>query len=472
MQKLPSKSQYSRNWLVAALVLVAWLVLTSIAGPVFGQLSNVSTNDQSAFLPQSAESTKVQNLEPSFLDLSAIPAVVVSISNNKLTPRQIQQYKLMIAKLRQVGGVVNKPSAVIGPIISSDHKAAEVVVQIASNSKAQNTVKNLRSVVSQYSPPKTTGYVTGPAGLAADLVSAFNGIDSTLIYVTLAAVLVVLLFVYRSIILPFIVLITAGFALTVAGFAVYHGVNAGWFKLNGESQGILSILVIGAATDYSLLLTARFREALEHHTSKWESIILAVKSGYKPILASGTTVILGLLCLLFSDLNSNRSLGPIGAFGIAFSLLSALTFLPAILALLGRKAFWPFMPKYNPEHESLNIKTGVEGTKGLWRKLPIVITNHARLVWVVFVFALVMATLALPSFKASGVAQSQTILGKSQAVSGQNVLAAHFPAGSGSPVLIVAQADKLTQVIKSLKNNPNFSSIVTIPAKNSLKPSV
>ena len=472
MHKSSPKSSQAKNWIIASLVLVLWLVASSIAGPVFGKLSNVATNDQSAFLPASADSTKVQNLEPKFLDLSAIPAVIVSVSNTKLSAQQLNDFKPLISQIKQVNGVVNKTGSVIGPVISADHKAVEIVAQIDSNTKASNVVANLRSVVSKYSPRNTTGYVTGPAGLAADLITAFNGIDGTLLYVTLAAVLVVLLFVYRSVILPFIVLITAAFALTLAGFAVYHGVNANWFKLNGESQGILSILVIGAATDYSLLLTSRFREALFHHQSKWEAIRLAIKSGFKPILASGSTVILGLLCLLFSDLNSNRSLGPIGAFGIAFSLLAALTFLPAVLALLGRKAFWPFMPKYNPEHESKNIKTGVEGTKGLWRSLPLKITANARMVWVVFVLALVLAALALPSFKASGVSQSQTILGKSQAVTGQNVLADHFPAGSGSPVLIVVKADKLKQILQSLKSNSDLSQVFPVPAKNSLKPLV
>lgn len=421
-------------------------------------------------MPSSADSTKVQNLEPKFLSLTSIPAVIVSVSNNKLTNQQIKGYNTLVAKLRRVNGVVNTTNGVIGPVIANDHKAVEIIVQINSNTKASSVVSSIRNTVLQYSPQHTTGYVTGPAGLAADLLNAFNGINSTLIYVTLAAVFIVLLFVYRSIILPFLVLLTAGLALTVAGLAVYHGVKSDWFKLNGESQGILSILVIGAATDYSLLLTSRFRESLEHHQSRWEAIILAIKSSYKPILASGSTVILGLLCLLFSNLNSNRSLGPIGAFGIAFSLLSTLTFLPAVLALLGRKAFWPFMPKYNPEHESKNIRSGVEGTRGLWRRLPLIITRRARLVWVVFVLALVMAALALPSFKASGVSQSQTILGKSQAVTGQNILAEHFSAGSGSPVLIIAKANKLKQIMQSLNNSATFSSVIPVRSKNSQGP--
>ena len=237
MQKHYSSISNAKNWLIASLVLIAWLVLSSMAGPVFAKLSNVSTNDQSSFLPSSADSTKVQNLEPKFLSLTSIPAVIVSVSNSNLTHQQIKGYETLVAKLRQVSGVVNTTNGVIGPVIASDHKAVEIIVQINSNAKTSDVVSSLSATVAQYSPQHTSSYVTGPAGLAAALLSAFNGINSTLIYVTLTAVLIVLLIVYRSIILPFIVLITAGLALTVAGFAVYHGVNANWFKLNGESQG-------------------------------------------------------------------------------------------------------------------------------------------------------------------------------------------------------------------------------------------
>ena len=115
--------------------------------------------------------------------------------------------------------------------------------------------------------------------------------------------------------------------------------------LNGQVQGILFILVIGAATDYALLYVARFREAIAAGARRWDATTPAWRGSFEPIVASGGTVIAGLLCLLLSDLATNRALGPIASIGIAFSVLSALTFLPALLALFGRAAFWPFIPK-------------------------------------------------------------------------------------------------------------------------------
>ena len=171
-------------------------------------------------------------------------------------------------------------------------------------------------------------YVTGPAGLAADLTAAFGGIDGILLLVALGAVFVILLIVYRSLLLPIVVLLTSVFALCAAILLVFGMAKAGWIQLNGQSQGILSILVIGAATDYALLFVARFREALTHTTNRTPAVITAWKASFEPILASGATVIIALLCLLFSDLNSNKALGPVAAAGILCSLFAALTLLP------------------------------------------------------------------------------------------------------------------------------------------------
>ena len=217
----------------------------------------------------------------------------------------------------------------------------------------KTVVADLRAVVDDNLPADAQGWVTGPAGLTADLVNAFGGIDGILLLVAVGAVFVILLLVYRSIVLPFLVLLTSIFALTAAILLVYAFASWGWITLSGQSQGILSILVIGAATDYALLLVARFREALGDVESRWAAIGRAWRASLEPIVASGATVIIALLCLLFSDLNSNRSLGPIAAIGIVFALLSALTLLPMLLVLFGRAAFWPFRPRFvGEEHHA------------------------------------------------------------------------------------------------------------------------
>lgn len=463
-------NQKSIRWLViSSFLIVAWFIIASLTGPQFGNLSKVSTNNQADFLPSNAESTKVQNLENNFYSSSSIPAVIVSVEGQGVTKPELNQYKILASKLSQVSGVTKGYGSVVGPIVSSDRKAVEIIVQIGTDNKSSNTIKSMRATVSRYQPTNSQSYVTGPAGLGADLTSAFNGIDSTLLYVTLIAVLVILLIVYRSLVLPFLVLLTSAFALSAAGFVIYHGVHLNWFKLNGQSQGILSILVIGATTDYSLLITSRFRESLAHSETKLEAIKTAYMNSFKPVLASGTTVILALLCLLLSDLDSNKSLGPVAALGIAFSLITALTFLPAGLYLFGRKAFWPFMPKHNPE-QILKVKNGLEDRSGIWKRIPEFIAKRPRTIWVTCTIVLGLAVIALPSFKASGVSETQTILGKSQAVSGQTVLSQHFAAGSGSPVIIISKENNLRQVISLTKQQSGISNVYPLFARGTKIP--
>ncbi len=172
--------------------------------------------------------------------------------------------------------------------------------------------------------------------------------------------LVILLLVYRSVLLPFVIILGAVFALGLACAVVYVLADHDVVRVDGQVQGILSILVIGAATDYALLLTARFREELAVHGDRFTAMRIALRESFGPITASAATVAAGLLALLLSDLTNNRALGPVGAIGIVCSVLSALTFLPAALVLLGRKAYW-LKPSPSPQ-KTRRPAAGASGT--------------------------------------------------------------------------------------------------------------
>jgi len=453
------------KWFLVISIIFVWLGISAVGGPTFGKLSTVANNDQASYLPSSADSTKVANLESKFITNSQFPAVVL-ITSNKFSPTDYVKLSGMVSGFRQIPAVGSNPSNVLGPIPSKDGKALEYIVSVNSLDKIQNTVATMTNVVNKNISDNQKGYVTGPVGLASALFKAFAGIDGKLIYVTLVVVFVILLLVYRAIILPFLVLGTALFALSGAGLVVYHGVLWNWFKLNGQSQGILSILVIGACTDYSLLLTSRFREALTHHESKFEAMAFAWKRSFEPILASGLTVILGLLCLIFSDLNSNKGLGPVAASGIVFAVLSALTFLPAFLAILGRKAFWPFVPKFLGIEEKVVLKNGLEDRSGFWKAVSEFVAKRSRILWITLFILLIASAFNLTQFKATGVTQLDSILGQSNAVDGQNELSKHFPAGSGSPLIVIASKDKAVLLINKIESNKGIISAVPVVDAN------
>ena len=248
---------------------------------------------------------------------------------------------------------------------------------------------------------------------------------------------------FRS--LPIAVLVTALFGLSAAALVIYPLAKNGSISLSGQSQGILSILVVGAATDYALLLVARYKEELHDNESTWAAMRAAWRAAVEPIAASAATVILGLLCLQLSELGNTRGLGPVGAFGIAGAFIASLTFLPAVLLLIGRRIFWPGIPHVDHAHAEDSI-----GRRGIWGRVAGMIGTHARRTWIVTFVLLAACAAFVPTFEAKGVTQSDLFLTTVDSVTGQEVLARHFPAGSGSPVQIIAPEGKADQVVQVL----------------------
>ena len=228
--------------------------------------------------------------------------------------------------------------------------------------------------------------------------------------------------------------------------------------LNGQSQGILFILVIGATTDYSLLLVSRYREELRRTPFPVSAMRATLKGTFEAILASGGTVILGVLTLLLSELNSNRGLGPVAAVGIFFAMFAALTFLPAILLLLGRGAFWPARPAYRPDHAENDQDTSQD--HGIWTKIANFVGRKPRAVWIGTLIFLLALSAFLPAFKASGVAQSDFFLTTVESTEGQEALERHFPAGSGSETIVIGPADELEPMLGVIEDTPGVAAAV------------
>ncbi|HSO68986.1 MAG TPA: efflux RND transporter permease subunit, partial [Arachnia sp.] len=449
-----SKTRLARIAIPVALILI-WLIGAAVGGPYFGRIEEVATNDQSTFLPTSAEATVVSERYLDFVDSSTIPAIVLFTSDEALTPETLTELGERAAALADVEGVES-----VSPLIpSEDGKAAQVFAGVDSDGEIAEVVTLLREDFAEGLPDGVTTYVTGPAGFTADITEAFSGIDGLLLVVALAVVLVILLVVYRSLILPFAVLLTSISALAVALLANWWLAKAGIVTLTGQTQGILFILVIGAATDYSLLYTARYAEELKRRASKADATRAALKGVIEPVLASGGTVIAGLMCLLLSDLGSSRSLGPVAAIGIVFAMLGALTLLPSMLFLMGRASYWPRRPRFDP-----NRGDDTQMTTGIYAKAAGLVSRRPRTVWIVCAIALAAGAAFVPTLKADGVPPSEFVLGASEARDGQVALAEHFPAGSGSPARVLTDESRLQEVTDLLLANDGVDSVSVIAA--------
>ncbi|MFJ7778636.1 MMPL family transporter [Streptomyces yangpuensis] len=443
------------RWIVPLALLLVWLGIGGTLGPYAGKLGEVATNDQAAFLPRSAESTKVIEARKAFEGAQSVPAIVVWTANGAPVTAVQQE-----AAARAVGDLTGRPGITAPPspaVVSADGLAVQSVVPLAPDlgEELPAVLDEVREAAQRV--PGTSVGIAGPAATRADLSDAFAGIDGLLVGVALGAVLLILLLVYRSVLLPLVIIVSAVFALGLACAVVYALADRGAVRVDGQVQGILSILVIGASTDYALLVAARFREELAVRGDRADAALAAVRRSAGAVTASAATVALGLLALLASDLTNNRALGPVGAIGIVCAVLSSLTFLPAVLVLLGRTAYWPAVPG------PADADGSAEGHR-VWRRIADLIDRAPRRVWVSTSVLLVVLAGFSPALSSKGVPLDEIFVGDAPSVGAQQTLARHFPGGSGNPAVVIAAADRAAEVRAAAEGTDGVATVVPVTA--------
>jgi RND superfamily putative drug exporter len=421
-------------------VVVLWLVAFAALSPLANKLTSVEDNQMQSWLPGDAESTKVLEVTERFRSSNEIPAIVVYEKQSGLSQSDLGT---IAEQTRKFGDVERVDRDVVGPIPSAEQpnpQAVQVIVPINAGKdgwdKLPGIVDQLRGIATANDGMSV--YVTGPAGMGADQAEAFGGIDGALLYAALAVVIVILLITYRSPILWLLPVITVGIALFAAQGVIYLLAKYAGLTVNGQSAGILTVLVFGAGTDYALLLVARYREELRRHDDRHEAMAFALHRAGPAIWASAATVIVGMVCLTFADLNSTAGLGPVAAIGVGVALLAMVTLLPALLVIVGRWIFWPVRPAFG---------TADHTETGFWSKVGGFIGRRPRVTWVATALVLGVFALGSLSLKASGLTNAGSFTGDpKESVIGEQVQARHFPAGSAQPVEVVAKADQADQV--------------------------
>ena len=406
-------------------------------------------NNATAYLPGGAESTKVLAAQSAFQNANTLVAVIVYQRSQGLTAADREK---IVANARTFAGVAPLGGPIVGPVWSRDGEAAQVAAPYNLGADGWSATPTVVDKVKQIAggSPGLSVYVTGALGNAADSENAFKGIDGTLLYAAIAVVVVILLLTYRSPFVWLLPVISAGIALTSAEAVIYLLDRHAGLVVNAESAGILTVLVFGAGTDYALLLVARYREELRRHTDRHEAMAIALRRAGPAIVASASTVIAGLLCLLIAESNSTRGLGPVAAIGIVVGLASMLTLLPALLVIAGRWIFWPYRPAVGSSEPT---------STGVWARIGRQVSRRPRWVWVGTALALAALALGTLDLHADGLTEKQSFRGTPSSIVGQEVLARHFPAGLGSPVVVIANAAKTDQVQAALKATPGIASV-------------
>ncbi len=406
-----------------------------------GKFADAENNESVSYLPDDAESTRALEQVERLTDGEQVGIVIVYSREGGLTGADRRQIRSDVAELNAEVEGTSAPFALAQ--ISNDGVAALVLSSIEATGEAENLLDPVNDIRERVSGSEggLEVAVTGAAGYAADSIEVFESINSTLFGAAFTLVFILLVLIYRSPFLLWFPLLAVGFA-EILSRAIGYGLSEMGVTVNGQSSSILSVLVLGAGTDYALLLIARYREELRRHQSRRESMEIALRGAGPAILASGGTVIAALLCLSLAELNSTASLGPIGAIGIASAMLAMLTLLPAMLVIFPRGIFWPKVPRFGTE--------GTDAEHGPWRRLGDRTARSPRRVWIGALALLLVMSAGLFAYDDS-LTSSGGFREDVEAVQGENLIAESFPGGANVPTDIVvtdpAKAEAVAQAV-------------------------
>ncbi|MDQ3676925.1 MAG: MMPL family transporter [Actinomycetota bacterium] len=425
------------KWIVA----LVWLItmVGVFAGDLPTKFTDAERNESTSFLPGDAESTKALETTERLRGGEKAAIVVVYHRDGGLKLSDRRRINADRAKLNKLE--LPSTSRFGLQVKSPDKTTAIVQAQITVDGESDTILDPVDAVRDRASDPGggLEVKVTGPAGYSADAIKVFEEIDSNLLLAGFVLVLILLIGIYRSPIfwlVPIVAVLFAEMATRAIGYLLTElGVT-----VNGQSSGILSVLVLGAGTDYALLLVSRYREELRQTADKHKAMKRALSTAGPAIFASGMTVIAALLCLTLAELNGTAGLGPIGAMGIAVAMIAMLTLLPALLVIFGRRAFWPFIPRVGDE--------GSDATHGRWRRVGEKVAARPRRVWVGTIALLLVMAAGLLNFD-DGLTSGNSFTEDVESVAGQKLLQKGFPAGTNAPTEIIVPDAPRTEAVRT-----------------------
>ncbi|GAB2586502.1 MMPL family transporter [Streptomyces capparidis] len=432
-------------------VVAVWLILIVAAAPAAQRLTGAQENETSAWLPGSAESTRVVEVAKRFRS-DATVAVLVYARDGGLTERDLRSVAEDARRVRALSthGIDGRAATGPFPDRADAPRAAQILVPVELGdtgwTRLAEAADELRAPAADR-PEGLSFHVTGPGGTGADSADAFEGIDGTLLFSALAVVVAMLLLTYRSPTLLLLPVLSTLAALVGAQAVVYLLAAHTGLVVNAQSAGILTVLVFGASTDYALLLVARYREELRRHEDRHEAMARALLRAGPAVVASAATVALGMLCLLVADMNSTAGLGPVAAVGVLVGLAAMTTLFPALLVVSGRRVFWPMVPHTGSAEPT---------ARGVWARVGRRVARRPRTVWVATAALLAVLAGGMTALRADGLSYAEGFTDRPESVAGMEVLSRYFPAGSGEPVVVTARAPAAGEVSRALAAVPGI----------------
>ncbi|WTB84038.1 MMPL family transporter [Streptomyces cellulosae] len=422
-------------WAVVGL----WVAALVLLGPLAGKFSGAQQNRAVDYLPAGADSTQVARVQDELPGGESTDLVVVYHRDGGLTAADREAAAAQIAEVRRAyelsdapRGVPSADGSTLMYPVSSTQPGQDEEAQLAFVDGVRETVEGTGGLSAE---------VGGPGAVGADMDAVFETIDGTLLTATLGVVTVLLVLIYRSPFLWLVPLAVAGAAAILAMASAYGAHELFGITITGQSGGIMTVLVLGAGTDYALLLVSRYREELRRHERPYDAMRAALRGCGPAVLASSGTVAAGLLCLLAADLNSSSGMGPVGTIGVLAALVAMTTLLPAVLVLLGRRVFWPLIPAFGSAPKARRSLFAAMGTSAARRPAAVLAGG-----------AVLLGALALGTLNLGGdLRQEDSFTDRPESVSAMRTLAEEYPERGAQPITVIAPAGEAGEVVERVR---------------------
>ncbi|WP_309096621.1 MMPL family transporter [Streptomyces sp.] len=419
-------------WVVAGL----WIAALVLLGPLAGKFAGIQQNRAVDYLPDSADSTQVARVQDELPGGESTDLVLVYHRGGGLTGADRRTAGEQIAEVRGAYDLTAAPRGVP----SAD--GSTLMYPVSSTQPGQDEeardafVDGVRDIAEGAGGLSVA--VGGPGALNTDMNKVFETLDATLLFATLGVVTVLLVLIYRSPFLWLVPLAVAGVAAAVAMAAGYGLHELSGVTVTGQSGGVMTVLVLGAGTDYALLIVSRYREELRRHEHPYDAMRAALRGCGPAVLASSGTVAAGLLCLLAADLNSSSGMGPVGVVGVLAALVAMTTLLPALLVLLGRRVFWPLIPAFGSEPKARRSLFAAMGTSATRRPGTVLVGG-----------ALLLGALSLGTLNLSGgIKQEDSFTERPESITAMRTLAREYPERSSRPLIVIAPDGRAEAVLE------------------------
>ncbi|RII17214.1 Membrane protein YdfJ [Streptomyces sp. YIM 130001] len=423
-----------------------WVAVLAVALPFAGQLGDVQRDRAIDYLPASADSTQVAEIQDRLPGGEATETIVVYQRDDGLTAADRTLAREQLAEISDAHELTGTPRAV------PSKDGTTLMYPVASTAPGQDEearnefVNGVRDIVR--GGDGLSAEVGGSGGLAVDAEEVYESLDGPLLYTTVAVVAILLILIYRSPFLWLVPLIVAGLADALS-LSVTYGLHQAFdISVSGQSTGVMTILVFGVGTDYALLLVSRYREELRRQERPYDAMRTALRGCGPAILASSGTVSAGMLCLLAADLNSSSGMGPTAAVGVLCALVAMTTLLPALLILLGRRVFWPLVPAFGSEPKARRSLFAAMGDSAGRRPATVLATG-----------AVLLGALALGTFSLPGnLKQEDSFTSKPESISAMESLARGFPEQSTQPITLLAPTGEAAAALAETRDTEGVRS--------------